>query len=331
MLSSPDHFNVFKVSPSPRRLTISRRRLLPQMLHFIDSSGSEDDLDELPRHLPPVVRRLAPLRHATSSYNLKSTGTSSESSSTSSNEFVSVSRISMNSRRASCFELNKEDEFKVMAADKLLQAMENMKHATSTQAVRWRCTSTESLPGVVTSSKSRRHSKGPLELIQNLMAKKASAQKRDLVGPPTLISSTVSLNEISTRSSNQQSEQTHQKANPNQLTRNIMNEVLTRVGPYPQIVLPSNGFWMDGVSQQQAGAMDDQVSTMNVNSCARFKLETDETSHCYRRHFYGRKKFQKTAKADVRYSRYLVLTAFSFPKAPPIHKEPQLFHKSTSP
>ncbi|EGT52683.1 hypothetical protein CAEBREN_25926 [Caenorhabditis brenneri] len=265
------------------------------MLHFIDSSGSEDDLDELPRHLPPVVRRLAPLRHATSSYNLKSTGTSSESStsSTSSNEFVD-SRISMASRRASCFELNKEDEFKVMAADKLLQAMENMKHATSSQAVRWRCTSTESLPGIVTSSKSRRHSKGPLELIQNLMAKKAT-QRRELgiVGPPTLISSTVSLHEISTRGTpNQQSEQTHQKANGggshNQLTRNIMNEVLTRVGPYPQIVLPSNGFWMDGVSQHQAGSMDDQVNNMNVNSCARFKLETDETSHCYRRHFYGR-------------------------------------------
>ncbi|EFO99115.1 hypothetical protein CRE_17854 [Caenorhabditis remanei] len=296
---STDHYNVFKATPGvPRRLSYSRRRLPPppppEMLHFIDSSGSEDDLDELPRHLPPVVRRLAPLRHATSSYNLKSTGTSSESSSTSSSTssgFENVSRISMNARRASCFELNKEDEFKVMAADKLLQAMENMKHATSSQAIRWRCTSTESLPGIVASSKSRRHSKGPLELIQGLMAKKA-AQKRDLgvVGPPTLISSTVSLHEISTRGPATQSEQTHQKTagNHNQLTRNIMNEVLTKVGPYPQIVLPSNGFWMDGVTQQQAGMMDDQVNNMNVNSCARFKLETDETSHCYRRHFYGR-------------------------------------------
>uniref|UniRef100_A0A8R1DFA1 Rap-GAP domain-containing protein n=2 Tax=Caenorhabditis japonica TaxID=281687 RepID=A0A8R1DFA1_CAEJA len=83
-------------------------------------------------------------------------------------------------------------------------------------------------------------------------------------------------------------EATHQKPNAgNQLTRNIMNEVLTKVGPYPQIVLPSNGFWMDGVGQNHAG-LDDQVMSMNVNSCARFKLETDETSHCYRRHFYGR-------------------------------------------
>lgn len=43
---------------------------------------------------------------------------------------------------------------------------------------------------------------------------------------------------------------------------------------------------MDGVNQQHH--MDDQVNNMNVNSCARFKLETDETSHCYRRHFFGR-------------------------------------------
>ncbi|CCD71456.1 Rap-GAP domain-containing protein [Caenorhabditis elegans] len=90
--------------------------------------------------------------------------------------------------------------------------------------------------------------------------------------------------------SGHQNEQTHQKTNGsavhNQLTRNIMNEVLTKVGPYPQIVLPSNGFWMDGVNQQHH--MDDQVNNMNVNSCARFKLETDETSHCYRRHFFGR-------------------------------------------
>ncbi|PIC49641.1 hypothetical protein B9Z55_008182 [Caenorhabditis nigoni] len=277
-----DHFNVFKASPSlqsPRRLTHPRR-----MLHFIDSSGSDDDLDELPRHLPPVVRRLAPLRHATSQYNLKSTGTSSDSSTSSENSTSSCSRISMASRRASCFELNKEDEFKLMAADKLLQAMENMKHATSSQAIRWRCTSTESL----TSSKSRRHSKGPLELIQNLMAKKA-AQKRDLnvVGPPTLISSTVSLHEISTRGP---VAETHQKVNPNQLTRNAMNEMLNHVGPYPQIVLPASGFWMDGVSSHPSGwssdiSLDKAKARDPFNSFERFKLETDESCHVYRKQF----------------------------------------------
>ncbi|KHJ92998.1 Rap/ran-GAP, partial [Oesophagostomum dentatum] len=31
-----------------------------------------------------------------------------------------------------------------------------------------------------------------------------------------------------------------------------------------------------------------QIMGVNTNSCARFKLETDETSHCYRRYFYGR-------------------------------------------
>lgn len=200
MLPSPDYFSIFQaqspISCSPRRLASTRR-----MLHFIDSSESEDDLDELPRHLPPVIRRLAPLRHATSQYNLRSTGSTSSDSSTASENDKCSDFSSLKSRRASCIELNKEDEFKVMAADKLLMAMENMKHATSSQAIRWRTTSTESLPGIIKSN--RRHSKGPLELIQGLMAKKAAVgrpakfKNLGVVGPPTLISSTVSLHEIS--------------------------------------------------------------------------------------------------------------------------------------
>ncbi|CAI5442342.1 unnamed protein product [Caenorhabditis angaria] len=70
----------------------------------------------------------------------------------------------------------------------------------------------------------------------------------------------------------------------NIITRNLMNEMLTKVGPYPQIVLPPNGFWMDGVNLVQ----EEQMTNMNLNSCARFKLETDDTSHSYRRHFFGR-------------------------------------------
>lgn len=189
-----DHLNVFKPLPKPTTWN-SRRR--PAMLHFIDSSGSDDEnLDELPRHLPPppVVRRLAPLRHnmsrATSTINLK------DSSATSPTSEEANFRGMMNSRRASCFELNKDDEFKVMAADKLLMAMENMKRA-ETQAVRWRGTSTESLPGIIP-TKNRRQSKGPLEIFHNLMAKKAQ-NRSFMVGPPTLISSTVSLHEITVR------------------------------------------------------------------------------------------------------------------------------------
>lgn len=77
-----------------------------------------------------------------------------------------------------------------------------------------------------------------------------------------------------------------------------------RKGPYPQIILPSTiygtknctsggGFWMDGVSSCTISIDDEltvvgQPSNSLSNSCARFKLETDDTSNCYRRYFIGR-------------------------------------------
>jgi hypothetical protein len=79
-------------------------------------------------------------------------------------------------------------------------------------------------------------------------------------------------------------------------TRDTIREVLVRKPPYPQIVLPTNGgiscgFWMDGVSSCTINIDDEVVLTRSSsvsNSCARFKLETEDTSHCYRRHFIGR-------------------------------------------
>jgi RAP1 GTPase activating protein 1 len=70
-----------------------------------------------------------------------------------------------------------------------------------------------------------------------------------------------------------------------------IKEVLGRGRPFPQIVLPSNGYWMDGVSSCTVSIDDEMIvgqSQQSNNSCARFKLETDDTSHCYRRHFIGR-------------------------------------------
>lgn len=76
--------------------------------------------------------------------------------------------------------------------------------------------------------------------------------------------------------------------------------------PYPQIVLPSTGFWADGVATRHESSLvatvgdnddhdhqttNDEAQTSEAaaasNSCARFKLETDDTAHCYRRHFLG--------------------------------------------
>lgn len=67
--------------------------------------------------------------------------------------------------------------------------------------------------------------------------------------------------------------------------------MLSRQGPYPQIVLPpAGGYWMDGVSSCTINIDDEIVacSPASSSSCVRFKLETDDTSHCYRRHFVGR-------------------------------------------
>lgn len=78
----------------------------------------------------------------------------------------------------------------------------------------------------------------------------------------------------------------------NRLTSETIKEVLSRPGPYPQIVLPAKGgYWMDGVSSCTINIDDELIVGQNrtmSNSCARFKLETDDTSHCYRRFFIGR-------------------------------------------
>ncbi|KAH7706259.1 Rap1GAP, partial [Aphelenchoides avenae] len=82
----------------------------------------------------------------------------------------------------------------------------------------------------------------------------------------------------------------------NRRTRDTIREVLARTPPYPQIILPANGgisggFWMDGVSSATINIDDEVVlgRTSSVsNSCARFKLETDDTANCYRRYFIGR-------------------------------------------
>ncbi|VBB34318.1 unnamed protein product [Acanthocheilonema viteae] len=70
----------------------------------------------------------------------------------------------------------------------------------------------------------------------------------------------------------------------------LKNDILKHSGPYPQIVLPADGgYWLDGVSNCTINIDDEVVGCCPAtSSCARSKLETDDTSHCYRRHFVGR-------------------------------------------
>ncbi|KAK0394724.1 hypothetical protein QR680_000901 [Steinernema hermaphroditum] len=71
-----------------------------------------------------------------------------------------------------------------------------------------------------------------------------------------------------------------------------LRRVLAQRGPYPQIVAPpSGGFWIDGVNDSVVKAehdIDNYQTDQKSNSCARFKLETDDSCHCYRRHFLGK-------------------------------------------
>uniref|UniRef100_A0A915Q2H9 Rap-GAP domain-containing protein n=1 Tax=Setaria digitata TaxID=48799 RepID=A0A915Q2H9_9BILA len=73
-------------------------------------------------------------------------------------------------------------------------------------------------------------------------------------------------------------------------TRDTIKEILEHSAPYPQIVLPAGGgYWMDGVNNCTINIDDEVVGCCPAtSSCARSKLETDDTSHCYRRHFVGR-------------------------------------------
>ncbi|RCN43455.1 hypothetical protein ANCCAN_10581 [Ancylostoma caninum] len=173
--------------------------------------------------------------------------------------------------------MSSENEFKVMAAGKLIEAMENLKKA---EMVPFKG-STESLPA--SSPRRPPNGKSPFDFLGYILGKKTSEKSlNNLVSPPILISSTctaVSLQELPSANG--------ERKRDNMQTRDIMKEMLQRPGPYPQIVLPPTGFWMDGVSQNNM-YLDQEIMGANTNSCARFKLETDETSHCYRRYFYGR-------------------------------------------
>uniref|UniRef100_A0A914W0Z7 Rap-GAP domain-containing protein n=1 Tax=Plectus sambesii TaxID=2011161 RepID=A0A914W0Z7_9BILA len=56
------------------------------------------------------------------------------------------------------------------------------------------------------------------------------------------------------------------------------------------VMPPGGGYWIDGVSSSFVNIDDDFLNGTNAptNSCARYKLEMDDTSRCYRRHFLGR-------------------------------------------
>ncbi|KAJ1359354.1 hypothetical protein KIN20_018053 [Parelaphostrongylus tenuis] len=184
--------------------------------------------------------------------------------------------VSISKRHSSTFLITPDNEFKAMAAGKLIDALENLKKA---QAMTFHGSS-ESLPP--SSPRKMPCGKSSFDLFGYILGKRTEKSASTIVSPPILISSTctaVSLQDIPSANGERKRDYLQ--------TREVMRKMLQRSGPYPQIVLPPNGFWMDGVNQNNM-YLDQELMGVNTNSCARFKLETDETSHCYRRYFYGK-------------------------------------------
>ncbi|VDL73305.1 unnamed protein product [Nippostrongylus brasiliensis] len=188
-----------------------------------------------PRHAPC----LAPLRehdHLTSTPNralsMDSVAQTSSADST---------KPMMTKRHSSTFVVSSDNEFKVMAAGKLIDALENFRRAETSPFKG----STESLPPSVKSPRKLSGSKSPFDIVNFVLGRRTDRSLSNMVSPPVLISSTcsaaVSLQDIPGGNGERKRDNMH--------TRDVMKEMLQRSGPYPQIVLPPNGFWMDGVSQ----------------------------------------------------------------------------------
>ncbi|XP_032776346.2 rap1 GTPase-activating protein 1 isoform X3 [Daphnia magna] len=76
-------------------------------------------------------------------------------------------------------------------------------------------------------------------------------------------------------------------------SRDILEEVLSKPGPYPMVVLPrSGGYWCDDGSDTAAAPADSSQTA----SC---KLELDETARCYRRFFVGKEHQNFVAQDDA--------------------------------
>jgi len=69
-------------------------------------------------------------------------------------------------------------------------------------------------------------------------------------------------------------------------SRDLLQEILRKPGPYPMVVLPSSGgYWCDDGSDTAASGRHGAVDAGAASQC---KLELDETARCYRRFFLAK-------------------------------------------
>lgn len=91
-------------------------------------------------------------------------------------------------------------------------------------------------------------------------------------------------------------------ASPQQATasKRLLQETLSRPGPYPMIVIPDKGYWVDGTDHDCH--YDSRGMPVLPHGSWRAKFETDDTAKCYRRFFMGRVSvcFQKICRYNRR-------------------------------
>ncbi|XP_050298130.1 rap1 GTPase-activating protein 1 isoform X2 [Anthonomus grandis grandis] len=68
--------------------------------------------------------------------------------------------------------------------------------------------------------------------------------------------------------------------------KRILQEALSKPGPYPMIPGPPKGYWVDGTDHDEE--FDHRGLPIIPHQTWRAKIETDDTAKCYRRFFVGR-------------------------------------------
>ncbi|KAF5270742.1 hypothetical protein FQA39_LY01480 [Lamprigera yunnana] len=69
-------------------------------------------------------------------------------------------------------------------------------------------------------------------------------------------------------------------------SKRLLQETLARSAPYPMIVIPDKGYWVDGTDHECH--YDHRGQPFIPHGTWRAKIETDDTAKCYRRFFVGR-------------------------------------------
>lgn len=72
-------------------------------------------------------------------------------------------------------------------------------------------------------------------------------------------------------------------------SKRLLQELLSRPGPYPMIAVPPKGYWIDGTDHDEQ--YDHRGVPVIPHPTWRAKIETDDTAKCYRRFFVGRVSF----------------------------------------